>query len=53
MTKIVNDKYYTPAELAKRLIETTFKEFAQSIAMKKMSMMRFYKYLGENMEGLE
>jgi hypothetical protein len=29
------------------------REFAQSIAMKKMSMMRFYKYLGENIEGIE
>ena len=31
----------------------TIREFAQSIAMKKMSMMRFYKYLKDNIEGIE
>lgn len=76
MTKIINDKYYTPIDLARRLMETTInvlvnsgvkdisdiiepsagnrvREFAQSIAMKKMSMMRFYKYLKDNIEGIE
>lgn len=31
----------------------TVREFAQSIAMKKMSMMRFYKYLKDNIDGIE
>ena len=31
----------------------TIREFAQSIAMKKMSMMRFYKYLKDNIKGIE
>ena len=29
MAKILNDKYYTPTELASRLIETTFKVSAE------------------------
>ena len=30
MTKILNDKYYTPTELASRLIETTFRVLVEN-----------------------
>ena len=30
MAKILNDKYYTPTELASRLIETTFKVLVEN-----------------------
>ena len=31
----------------------TVREYAQSVSMKKMSMMRFYKYLKDNIDGIE
>lgn len=30
MTKIINDKYYTPIDLANRLIQTTISELVKS-----------------------
>lgn len=113
MTKLLNDKYYTPPELAKRLIQTTItvlvnsgvkditdvieqsagdgslgkvpeyvgqyaqevyfychnkkykdiltklleydtiRTYVKSISGKKISVMRLYKYLKDNIEGIE
>lgn len=113
MAKIINDKYYTPKELAQKLIEVTFKillengisnisdiiepsagngslgkvpeyvgqyaqeayfychkpeymeqmkqllefntirKYVQSISAKRISVMRLYKYLKDNIKGVE
>lgn len=105
MVKIINDKYYTPKDLAKRLIDTTIKvlvyngvndiediiepsagngafssqikctaydiesefteqmkqllefntirEYVNSISAKRISVMRLYKYLKDNIKGIE